>query len=227
MGHGMRQLTKSEAQHQKHHQHGALSPQRVHTIKPNAPPWALQLHSSHPGVHSRIRLLPRRRHFNTPCPATTGGTSRISGDWSRSRPTRLHSAAHPHQEMTMTHESMQTCIDACNECASACDHCASACLQEDQVQAMAHCIALDLDCAAICRTAAGFMSRSSEFAAVICEACAQICEACAEECVRHPMEHCQACAQACQRCAEECRRMVSQHTTARRTGTRAGAPLTQ
>jgi hypothetical protein len=74
---------------------------------------------------------------------------------------------------------------------------------------MARCIALDMDCAAICRLAAGYMSRDSEFAKQLCQLCAQVCQTCGEECAKHRMDHCQACAQACKQCAEECRRMAA------------------
>src|SRR5690625_3651991 len=102
----------------------------------------------------------------------------------------------------MAHEKYQSCIDACYQCAAACDHCATACLGEDDVKMMAHCIALDIDCAAICRVAAASMARGSQFAQ-------QICEVCGEECAKHQANHCQECAQACKRCAEECRRMAA------------------
>ena len=107
----------------------------------------------------------------------------------------------------MAHEQFAACIEACQQCASACDHCAAACLSEDDVKAMARCIALDMDCAGICRYAAGVMARGGEHAQAVCTLCADICEACGEECARHPMDHCPACAQACRRCAAECRRM--------------------
>jgi len=106
------------------------------------------------------------------------------------------------------HQHYQSCIDACNLCAGACDHCAIACLAEDDVQMMADCIRTDIDCAAICRLAAGSMARGSAFVHEICELCARICSACAAECERHPYDHCRACAQACRRCGEECRGMV-------------------
>lgn len=109
----------------------------------------------------------------------------------------------------MAHQIYQACIDACNACATACDHCFAACLQEQDANSMARCIALDADCAAICRLAAGFMARGSELAQQLCQQCAQVCQACADECARHPMDHCQACAQACRRCAEECRAMAA------------------
>lgn len=100
-----------------------------------------------------------------------------------------------------------TCIQACNACADACDRCASACLHEDDVKMMARCIALDIDCAAICRPAAGFRARDSDHAAALCGLCAQVCQACGDECGRHSHDHCQQCAQACLRCADACRAM--------------------
>lgn len=62
----------------------------------------------------------------------------------------------------MAHQQYESCIDACNACANACDHCAASCLQEPDVKAMARCIALDMDCADICRIAAAYMSRGSD-----------------------------------------------------------------
>jgi len=108
----------------------------------------------------------------------------------------------------VAHEEMRNCIDACYECATACDHCAIACLAESDPKPMARCVALDVDCAEICRLAAGYMARSSEFSAAICETCADLCEACGTECEKFDMAHCKACASACKRCADECRRMA-------------------
>jgi hypothetical protein len=72
---------------------------------------------------------------------------------------------------------------------------------------MARCIALDIDCAALCRMAAGFMSRGSDFTRAICVLCADVCNTCGEECAKHRHDHCQQCAQACRRCAEACHAM--------------------
>ncbi len=82
----------------------------------------------------------------------------------------------------MAHEQFQSCIDECYSCAAACDHCAASCLFEQDVQKMAKCIRLDLDCAQMCRLAASYMGRGSEFASPVCNACAEICDACGEEC---------------------------------------------
>jgi hypothetical protein len=102
----------------------------------------------------------------------------------------------------------QSCIDACVRCAQECEQCAAACLGESDVNEMTECIRLDLDCAAICRMAAGFMSRDSRFAEAICDVCADICETCGTECEKHDVDHCQRCAEACHQCAEECRSMA-------------------
>jgi hypothetical protein len=118
----------------------------------------------------------------------------------------------------MAHQQYAQCIEACNDCAAACSHCANACLQEQDVKSMARCIALDMECADICRLAAASMARDGEFASTICGVCAEVCEACGDECAKHPMAHCQECAKACQRCASECRKMAGQAS-----GARAGA----
>jgi hypothetical protein len=109
----------------------------------------------------------------------------------------------------MDQQQFQSCIDACNMCADACDRCATACLQEPNVQDMARCIALDIDCAQMCRIAAGYMAHNSESISAICNTCAELCDTCGEECAKHQMAHCQECAEACRRCSDECRRMTS------------------
>ncbi len=107
----------------------------------------------------------------------------------------------------MDSQQSAACIDACNACADACDNCAAACLREADPKAMARCIALDVDCAQLCRTVAGFLARGSESAVDLCQTCAEVCDACAAECARHAMKHCQDCAEACRRCADQCRQM--------------------
>lgn len=115
------------------------------------------------------------------------------------------------RSFAMAHRQFKSCIEACYACAEACDHCAQACLQEQDVKALARCISLDIDCAEICRMAAGYMARDSQHVSAICGLCAEICDNCGDECSRHTgMEHCQRCAEACRRCAEECRRMAGQ-----------------
>ncbi len=101
------------------------------------------------------------------------------------------------------------CAAACAACADACDQCLAGCLGEPGVAAMARCIALDVDCAALCRLALGALRRASPLAGTICAACAQACDACAEECGRHAHRHCQDCARACRACAQACRAMAA------------------
>jgi hypothetical protein len=124
----------------------------------------------------------------------------------------------------MPHHQHRACIDACYACADACDHCAIACLGEPQPKLMARCVALDIDCAQVCRLAAGFMARGSQHDSAVCALCAMVCESCAEECNRHAMDHCQQCAAACRKCAGECRRMAERPARANTpAGTHVGA----
>lgn len=109
----------------------------------------------------------------------------------------------------MHQSEFSACIRACYDCAAACDHCATACLAEPDPKPLVRCVALDIDCADICRMAAAYMARGSEFARRICGFCAEVCEACGAECAKHSHPHCQECAAACRRCAEECRKMAA------------------
>src|SRR4051794_1322620 len=127
------------------------------------------------------------------------------------------------KEKIMQQQHFASCIEACNDCADACDMCAAACLQEQDVKAMARCIALDVDCAQLCRVAAGMMARGSEAAAIVCQTCADLCDMCAEECSKHPMQHCQECSAACRRCAAECRQMGGMISARRGAGTGVAA----
>lgn len=100
------------------------------------------------------------------------------------------------------------CLRACNDCAAACLQCASGCLNEDQPKPMAYCIALDLECADICRLAASSIARQGAQRDAICALCAQACQACSSECAKHDMEHCKKCAEACRLCADACKAMA-------------------
>ncbi len=109
----------------------------------------------------------------------------------------------------MSPQTYQSCIEACQACVITCEHCASSCLREQDVKAMARCIALDRSCADICSFAVREMARGSDFAAKVCAVCAEVCQACGDECGNHQHQHCQDCAKACHSCAEECRRMAA------------------
>jgi hypothetical protein len=107
----------------------------------------------------------------------------------------------------MPKEHLSACIYACNLCAHACDYAAAACLNEKNPGWLTRCIALTLDCAAMCRITATYMARDSELTDRVLSLCAEVCEVCAEECERHDFDHCRKCARACRRCAEEFRRI--------------------
>jgi hypothetical protein len=109
----------------------------------------------------------------------------------------------------MAHQQFKDCIDVC---AVSCNHCATECLKEDDVKMLARCIQLDLECAAICRSAAELMSLGSEYSHHLCRICADVCKECGEECEKHAqmgMAHCKECAQACRRCAQACEQMAT------------------
>lgn len=105
----------------------------------------------------------------------------------------------------MAHQEYQSGIDACVRSAQACEHCANARLFEPDANALAACIRLARDCAAVCWLTASLMSRRSEFDTDVCRLCAAVCDACAGECERHSPDHCRRCAEACRTCAEACR----------------------
>jgi len=111
--------------------------------------------------------------------------------------------------IVMNYHEYKECIDACNNCIAICNHCISSCLQEEDVEKMAECIRLDLECITICKAAVDLMSTGSRFAPAICQICADVCIACADECRKHSHEHCQECADACRQCAEECMHMAT------------------
>lgn len=111
-------------------------------------------------------------------------------------------------EIEMLGQIEKECLLACNECAAACLECASACMKEEDSKAMIRCIALDLECADVCRLAAASIARGDDHVKAACSLCAQVCQACATECAKHAMDHCQRCAEACQRCADACTTMA-------------------
>lgn len=108
----------------------------------------------------------------------------------------------------MPNQRESECLRECNECAAACFQCAFACLKEEDPKSMIRCIALDMECADICRLAAASIARGDEYLKAVCSLCADACQTCAIECAKHAMDHCQRCAETCQRCADACRSMA-------------------
>ena len=65
-----------------------------------------------------------------------------------------------------------------------------------------------IDCAQICQTSAGFLSRRSPFFSLACAVSAEICAECATVCEGLDGESMEACVDICRRCAESCRQMA-------------------
>jgi len=106
-------------------------------------------------------------------------------------------------------------IDALTDCAQACTADADDDLSEQNVAELVKCIRLCTDCADICTTMAGVLSRQTEYDAnisrTLLEACAATCKSSGDECQQHAMmhEHCRVCAEACRRCERACRDLLA------------------
>lgn len=105
---------------------------------------------------------------------------------------------------------MQECIATCRECATTCLDTARYGLGRGGEYATAALITIELDCADLCFTSAGFMARGSDFYRQVCGVCADVCRRCAEACEQFPDdETMRRCAEICRRCEECCRRMAA------------------
>lgn len=128
------------------------------------------------------------------------------------------------QEMLQTHpsgsavnaEALAEVIDSCLECTQACTACADTCMAEGNLEMLARCIRLDLDCADVCDTTAKILSRQvafeAEMARPVVEACVKAVKLCGDECEQHAEhhEHCRVCMEACRRCEEACNRLLQE-----------------
>lgn len=107
-------------------------------------------------------------------------------------------------------EAAAAAIDACMVAAQACTSCANSCLAEDDVAAMARCIALCDECADLCTATLRALSRPFGADRLATErllgACVQTCANCTEECHRHASHHrhCAICEGACRTCLDAC-----------------------
>jgi hypothetical protein len=74
------------------------------------------------------------------------------------------------------------CIEACFECAQACTACADACIGEGDMQMLARCVRLDLDCADVCEATGRILSRQTatepQMLRAALSACAEACRRC-------------------------------------------------
>lgn len=107
-------------------------------------------------------------------------------------------------------EAVAAAIEACMVCAQSCTSCANSCLAEDDVAAMARCIALCNDCAEVCAATLRVLSRPFGADRLLTErllnTCIRACENSAEECHRHATHHrhCAICDGACRACRDAC-----------------------
>jgi hypothetical protein len=102
------------------------------------------------------------------------------------------------------------CIDSCLRSHGMCIETARYCTEKGGLHAAAVHLALLLDCAEICQTAANSLLRSSPQHGVICNACAQLCDACAKDCESFAGDEQMArCASTCRNCARDCRDMIN------------------
>ncbi len=82
--------------------------------------------------------------------------------------------------------ALAECIEACFGCAQACAAYADACLGEEDIQMLARCIRLDLDCADVCNATGKILSRrvafEPEMVGATLRACAEACRRCESAC---------------------------------------------
>ncbi len=112
---------------------------------------------------------------------------------------------------SQTDDQLIQCIFNCERCAHECLRCVNHCLEIGGEHASVEHQRIMQDCAAVCVTAANFMSRESAWHPDVCGLCARVCGDCADDCERlskgnDPMHK---CAQACRDCAETCKRMAA------------------
>jgi hypothetical protein len=105
-------------------------------------------------------------------------------------------------------------IDALSDCAQACIADADDDLREENLAEMVACIRLCWDCADVCTSTLGVVTRQTAYDTSITrpllEACVAVCKSCGDECERHAHhhEHCRVCEQACRRCEQACRELL-------------------
>ncbi|MFC4004908.1 four-helix bundle copper-binding protein [Prauserella oleivorans] len=102
-------------------------------------------------------------------------------------------------------DGIQTTLECYDICTEGVAYCAD---RGGQHIEPAHLKAL-LDCAEICKAAAGFILRASDLHTTVCDACAAACEHCATSCDQLSDDNFMPqCAEVCRRCAQACRRMA-------------------
>lgn len=116
----------------------------------------------------------------------------------------------PHTASHTGKTAMDHCIDDCQHCATACHACLAHCLEKGGKHADPAHIALLLDCARMCETAAASMAHHSSVHGTICGACVEVCRICEQSCRALGDDRMmQECADACRKCADSCEKMAA------------------
>jgi len=109
----------------------------------------------------------------------------------------------------MKDPALNRAFEACNICAEGCDSLALMILQVGFGQHTALCFQNLMDCAFVCRVAAGSLSNHPRFSARACRTCARLCRLAALECRKHAFFQYGETAAACDACAAECDQVAS------------------
>jgi hypothetical protein len=121
--------------------------------------------------------------------------------------------SHPKKQTNIVNELHEKVIEIAG-CAIICNICADACLGEQNVQNLAECIRLNLDCAAVCNSTAAIISRqtnsSTDLIKAQLQACKTACKTCGDECQKHAQahEHCKICSDVCHKCMQTCDQLI-------------------
>ena len=116
--------------------------------------------------------------------------------------------------LPLSAEQIAAAIDASLRCVQTCTSCADADLAEDDIDEMRACIALCLNCAAVCDVTARLLSRTAHWDQFVVhrllQACVRVCAECADECARHAHHHrhCAICEKVCRDCERACQALL-------------------
>jgi hypothetical protein len=115
-------------------------------------------------------------------------------------------------------EDVAAAIDACLSCLQSCTSCADSDLAEEDVEELATCAALCLNCADVCDLTARLLSRPAHWERFVVyrllEACIRTCTESAEECHKHAHHHrhCAICEKVCRECIQACNAVLDDET---------------
>ena len=119
------------------------------------------------------------------------------------------------QKPPMQHDmtpAMRACVAACTACRDACLVAVAHSVESGGALAAPAHVAVLLDCAAICETAASYLLRGSPRHPGACAFCASVCRDCEASCRQLASgETLRRCADACRECAEACERAAGAH----------------